>query len=248
MKKKIIFILLLTFVSSFSFSQEWNNEYGSPVIVLVETNPWLMVIGSDVPTIAIYESGNIIYKRIEQKKMKYFSVKLDSTKTQNLIYDLEVTDQLINMKDYIEATTWTDQPTNELILNFNEIKVKRVYGSLRDDNEIREKVPKGFLTVYDKLIKYKNTEEKEWLPEYIEIMLTAYSHSPEKPKEWPANWPSLEDKMTVKRSESLYSVYLQKQNFHEFIKLISSLKEKQAIEINDMKFSASYRLPFPNLR
>ena len=79
-------------------------------------------------------------------------------------------------------------------------------------------------------------------------MLTDYSHSSEKPKEWPKEWSNLESITTVKRNESLYSIYLKKEHFEDFIKLISDLKEKQAIEINGKKLSVSYRLPFPNLR
>lgn len=246
--RKIIIGLILTFIVCNSYSQEWNEEYGAPVVVLVETNPWLMVIGSDVPTIAIYESGNVVYKRAEKKKMKYYSVVLDSTETQNLIYSLGITDSLVNMKEYIEAASYTDQPTNELILNFTEPIVKQVYGNLREDKEVRKKTPKEFLTVYDNLIEYKSKKEKEWLPNNIEVLLTDYSYSPEEPKEWPEKWPNLESELTVKRGESLYSLYLPKEHFEEFIKLISDLKEKQAIEISGKKFSVSYRLPFPNLR
>jgi hypothetical protein len=79
-------------------------------------------------------------------------------------------------------------------------------------------------------------------------MLTDYSHSPEKPLKWPDDWPNLKSAQTVKRSESLYSIYLEKEQFDRFKKLVKKLKEKQAIEINGKKFSVSYRLPFPNFR
>ena len=61
--KKYIFGLLLLFIANYSFGQEWNGEYGQPIVVLVETDPWLMVIGSDVPTFALYENGQIITKK-----------------------------------------------------------------------------------------------------------------------------------------------------------------------------------------
>lgn len=167
---------------------------------------------------------------------------------QELISSLSINDSLVNMKDYIEASSWTDQPTNELILNFRKTNIKRVYGDLRKSKEARKNTPKDFLAIYDKLIKYKSKEEKEWLPDVIEILLTDYSHSPEKPKEWPKEWANLESKTTVKRSESLYSLYLPKEHFEDFLKLQYDLKEKQAVDINGKKFSISYRLPFPNLR
>ena len=55
--KKYIFGLLLLIITNHSFGQELNEKYGQPVVVLVETNPWLMVIGSDVPTFAHYENS-----------------------------------------------------------------------------------------------------------------------------------------------------------------------------------------------
>lgn len=247
MIKKIIFGLLLILTTNNSFGQEWNEEYGTPVIVLIETNPWLMVIGSDVPTIAIYESGYIVYKKINKKGVDYYSIKTDSEEIQELISNLGITTELKKVDENIQASDWSDQPTNILILNFNEPKTIQVYGDLRDNKETREKTPKAFLTVYDNLIEYKNKKAEEWLPNKIEIMLTDYSHSPEKPIEWPENWPNLEDETTVKRSASLYSLYLPKEHFDEFINLISNLREKQAVELNGKKFSVSYRLPFPNM-
>jgi hypothetical protein len=52
----------------------------------------------------------------------------------------------------------------------------------------------------------------------------------------------------VKRSDRLYSLYLDKKQLEELRRLLSSLKKKQAVEVNGRKFSVSYRLPFPNLR
>ena len=63
MKKYFIGFLILL-LTNFSFGQEYNEKYGQPIVVLIETDPWLMVIGSDVPTFSLYENGQIIYKKI----------------------------------------------------------------------------------------------------------------------------------------------------------------------------------------
>jgi len=65
MIKKILTILL-TLNLTVTFGQTFNEKYGKPIVVLIETDPWLMVIGSDVPTFALYESGQIIYKKNSQ--------------------------------------------------------------------------------------------------------------------------------------------------------------------------------------
>lgn len=68
-------LLVVMLVANYALARHWQDEYGVPYVVLTVTDPWLMVIGSDVPTIAIYERGDVIYKNPDG----YFTVKLDST-------------------------------------------------------------------------------------------------------------------------------------------------------------------------
>ena len=246
MKNKIL-ISLLIIIPIISFSQKWNEEYGSPIVVLVETNPWLMVIGSDVPTIAIYDSRNIIYKRNENETFEYYSVKMDSIEFDKMLLSLNITQDLIEMEEYIEASNWTDQPTNQIVIVSDSVYFKSVYGSIRKNKETRKKTPTEFLKVYDNLVKFKHKKEQKWLPENIEIMISEYSHSPEKSKKWPEKWPDLKSESTIERGESLYSIYLPNNYFKQFIEFQNSLNQKQAIEINGKKFYATYRFPYPNL-
>ena len=246
---KYLLAILLTFGWIISFGQTQNEKYGQPIIVLIETDPWLMVVGSDVPTFALYENGQIIYKKISDKKWKYFEVQNDREKTQKIIKSFGITDSLMKQRDYTRASTWTDQPTNILLLNFDTLRQVSVYGQLQDlKNEARQKTPKDFLSVYDNLIKFEDNSAKEWLPDTFEIMATKYSHSPEKPLKWNKQWSDINSMTTVKRGDDLYSIYLDKKYFKEFVELLKRIKEKQAVEINGEKYSLTYRLPFPNLR
>jgi hypothetical protein len=240
-----LFLLIL----SISFGQTFNEKYGQPIVVLIETDPWLMVIGSDVPTFALYENGQIIYRKVVDKKWRYFEVTNDRETTQKIIKSFGITDSLMKQQDYINASSWTDQPTNILLLNFDTLRQIGVYGQLRaGKSEARQKTPKDFLTVYDHLIDFEVNSAKEWLPDTFEVMATRYSYSPEKPLKWNKEWSDINSNTTVKRSEDLYSIYLDRKYFDEFLKLLRSLKQKQAVEINGEKYSLSYRLPFPNLR
>ena len=246
---KYILAILMSLSLTSSFGQTYNETYGHPIVVLIETDPWLMVIGSDVPTFALYENGQIIYRKIVDKRYKYFEVKNDREKTQAIIKSLGITDSLMTQSDYTEASSWTDQPTNVLLLNFDTLRQITVYGDLRNPkNEERIKTPKDFLTVYDNIIKFDNNSAKEWLPDTIEVMAIGYSHSPEKPLKWNTEWSDINSSTTVKRSDDFYSIYLDKNHFDDFLKLLKSLKEKQAVEINGKKYSLTYRLPFPNSR
>src|SRR5690606_35922037 len=147
--------ILITLSLTFSFGQTYNETYGQPIVVLIETDPWLMVIGSDVPTFALYENGQIIYRKIVDKKYKYFEVKNNAEKTQEIVKSFGITDSLMKQPDYTEASSWTDQPTNILLLNFDTLRQIAVYGNLQHTkNEARENTPKDFLTVYDNILKF----------------------------------------------------------------------------------------------
>lgn len=247
--KKYISVILLIFGWTISFGQTQNEKYGQPILVLIETNPWLMVIGSDVPTFALYENGQIIYKKVVGKKWKYFEVKNDREKTQKIIESFGITDSLMKQQDYIEASGWTDQPTNILLLNFDTLRQLSVYGELQDlKNEARQKTPKNFLSVYDNILKFEDDKAVEWLPDSFEVMATEYTHAPEKSLMWNKDWNDIKSVSTVKRSDDLYSIYLNKKHYQAFVGFLRSIKEKQAVEINGKKYSLTYRLPFPNLR
>nr|WP_315232451.1 lipoprotein [uncultured Flavobacterium sp.] len=240
----LFFALLLA-----SCSGQTNKEkYGRPIIALIETDPWLMVIGSDVPTFALYENGQIIYKKIVDKQIKYYEVTNDKETTQKIIKSFGITDNLMKQEDYIVASTATDQPTNVLLLNFDLVRQLSVYGQLRDlKNKARQKTPIDFIDVYDKIIKFEDNKAIEWLPDTFEVMATKYSYAPEKSLKWNSEWNDIKSETTVKRNEDLYSIYLEKKYYKEFIELLKNTKEKQSVEINGEKYSLTYRLPFPNL-
>jgi hypothetical protein len=247
--KKYLCTFLFLLQLSLSYGQHYNETYGTPLIVLTETDPWLMVIGSDVPSFALYENGQVIYKKMVAGNPNYFETKLTKEKVQEVIESLGITDSLMLLPTYTEASSRTDQPTNEIIFNFNTVTQISVYGNLRDhQNEARQKAPQLFLTVYDNIINFNDKDAEKWLPDTIEIMATKYSYSPLPSLKWGKTWSDIKTPSTIQRSDYLYSIYLDKKYFQDFIKLIKSLKEKQAVEINGEKYSLSYRLLFPNVR
>lgn len=248
MKSYFLTFLSFALVLISCSGQTDKEKYGRPIIALIESDPWLMVIGSDVPTFALYENGQIIYKKIVDKETKYFEVTNNKETTQKLIKSFGITDNLMKQEDFIEASTATDQPTNILLLNFDPVRQLSVYGQLRNlKNQARKETPKDFLDIYDKIIKFEDNKAIEWLPNTFEVMATKYSYAPEKSLKWNSKWNDIKSESTVKRNEDLYSIYLDKKYYKEFIELLKNMKEKQAVEINGEKYSLTYRLPFPNL-
>jgi hypothetical protein len=243
-----LFAVLLLLIPMGSFSQALNAEYGSPIIVLTEKNPWLRVVGSDVPNFVLYEKGQIIYKKIKKDTVEYKQLKLDPIQTQNFILDLGIQDALFRLSDHISASGATDQPTNELILNFDTLKIITVYGMLREKTaKGRLQTPKAFIDIYDKLINYDTSIAVAWVPKQIEIMAWNYGHSVIS-RPWPKGWPDLHSATTVKRTPDMYSIYIDRKYFSDFRKYFGSMKEKESVDIDGKKMAIYYRFPFPNIR
>lgn len=214
-----------------------------PVILLYERNPWLMVGGSDSPTFALYENGKAIFLTPAQR---YASVSLEEKERDELIASLQLDQGFFELADHYETVSKTDQPTNALIVRYQE-RSKRVvvYGGIRNDPEARAKTPPAFLGVFDRLISYQNSQAKRWLPERIEVLVWLFNYAHGAPRPWPKGWPDLYDPATKKRQE-LYSIYLSSSHFDELMKLLSSLQQDQALLMNGKKWAISFRLPFPH--
>lgn len=230
----------------FNRHDRYDSLYGRPLIVLVEANPWLMVIGSDVPTFAMYEKGQIIYKTVDDRMAKIFEVTLTANELAQLIAKLVPSDDIHDLDDYIEASDATDQPTTTIMLDYSKRKEVTVYGHLGANSEDRESVPDDFLTLYDSLKAYRSTVATEWQPKQIEIMFWDYNYAPNK-RPWIKDFPDLNSPTTIKVDSNFYRVYIHPGQFDEFTKYYKSMGEKEAVEINGRKMSMRYRLPFPSM-
>lgn len=245
--KQILLFSVFCVFSSASYGQGIDTTYGKPVIVLTERDPWAMVIGSDVPSFALYEKGQIIYRILRSKRYIFYETKLSQPELQSVIKSLAITDEIHKLPNFITASYSTDQPTNELVLNFDSTKIIRVYCDLSNNSEDRSNVPKQFLTVYDNIKNFKGKSVKKWLPNKIEVLFWDYGHAPNK-RPWLHGFPDLNSPTTIARHDSMYSVYIDRDDFDEFKAYYSSMGEKEAVEINGRKMSIAHRLPFPNLR
>ncbi len=212
-------------------------------IVLIERDPWLMVIGSDSPTFAFYSNGDVIYRT----EKGYKESTLDKTQQIKFLHSINVEKLSVAAKHY-DASQSTDQPTIILaIIGKAKPSIISVYGSLRS-SEVREALPPEVSAAYDTLKTFSDPAARDWLPEKIEVIIWPYEYAPDKSIFWPKDWPGLSDAATVKRGEDTYSIYLPSTKYAELKIFLESRKEKGAVEIGGKKWAASVRFPFPDER
>jgi len=239
-----ILLLASTAVVATPYARSRNQEDQlKPLILLYERDPWLMVVGSDSPTFALYENGKAIFLTPDRR---YVSINLGEKERDELIASLRLSQGFFELADHYETVLKTDQPTNILVVRYQE-RSKRVvvYGRIRSDPEARAKTPPAFLSVFDKLVSYQNSQAKPWLPERIEVLVWPFDNARGTPQPWPKGWPDLHDPATKKR-QTVYSIYLDSRHFDDLKKLLSGLQQGQAMLMNGGMWAVSFRLPFPH--
>lgn len=229
------------------------SSWAKPYAILVEEDPWLMVLGSDTPRVMLYEDGTIIFKsQTEQGSFTLMAAKYSAEEFEQIKSALGPTQEFMALKErYNIAPNMTDYPTvNVLFVSANARKLVSVYGLVPDDMGVRattsmdrkdkaDDLPKEFERVYKYLVSLRPANAKEYVPEYYEVMIWPYEYSPEKPISWPASWPGTKDKLSLARGES-FSIFLPSKFLPELKKLVQNRGEKQAFLIDGKKWALAY--------
>src|SRR2546421_12693850 len=85
-----------------------------PIAIFIQSNPWERPIGSDTPTVAVYENGEVIFEKKVNGRPIYHSVTLDEGGLDKLRRRIEPVLALRNLKPwYIVEPYATDQPGAE---------------------------------------------------------------------------------------------------------------------------------------
>ncbi len=216
-------------------------EDPTPLVVLIERNPWLMVIGADSPTFALYSDGLVVFRKADSSQ--YLSVRLDDDSQKDLIRKI-APGSVAELREFYAASQWSDQPTNELHVWSDGVrKTVSVYGSLRREETARAKSPKAFLDAFDVITRF-SPDSSPWMPDQIEVLIWPSANSPEEPLPWPDGWPPFE-KAKPMGAGGLHQVLLPASEFVRLEQLLKQLKPRKAVQFDGRKWAISYRLPFP---
>lgn len=217
------------------------SELPAPIVVLLERDPWAMVVGSDSPKFALYEDGMII----QRTDTGYSKARLTEAELTQFLEQLEL-DAIHRFYGRYVTSDWTDQPEQALLVYRGEKPTfVSVYGSLNEP-EVRAKVPREIVTAYDRLSAFSHSRSEAWFPEYVEVMIWPYEYAPGPSIHWPEGWPGLSDPKTERRGEDSFSIFIPSAQLAELRSFLKRRSDKGAIEIDGRKWAASTRFPFPH--
>ena len=118
-----------------------------PILTFTQTEPWALVIGADIPRVAVYENREVIFAKRVGKKLVYHHATLDNTafdRLQELMKPILNFDQLDTSYDVRGG--WTDQPEARFYLRDGKReRVTCVYGLVcgaEQETPARSRIPR----------------------------------------------------------------------------------------------------------
>ncbi len=233
-----------------------------PVVVLIEEDPWLTVIGSDMPRLAIYDDGTIIYRldpekhpsELENEFPSYNQAVLSEGEMNELFAKLNPT-AFRELKGFYNVTpNVTDEPTVDLYLYADGVeKAVSVYGfgcendgpppsERMPDDPKPYPLPAQFGEAYAALVSLSPKASEKWIPPELELMVWPFEYAKETIP-WPSGWPTLSDPRTVNRHEDSYSLYMPGTKLEEVQAFLKA--RNGAVTLEGEKWSIGMRYPFP---
>jgi hypothetical protein len=217
-----------------------NMIYGKPLIILSECF-FMSCEGMFLPLFALYENGQILYrKETINEKMNFFEVLLTNDEKNIFINSLPFSN-IYNIKEKtIDASEgWTDQPMTILELNITSYKKVRIDGC-----KIKY-IPKDYLLIYDELKKYNNKKAHKWYPDSICVKFNK-AFSNENYKNWPDNLPEININAKKDDKDNI-PLILEKKYLEEYFNFYNSLTRFQNIKYKNNLFSIHHEMEYPNI-
>lgn len=219
----------------------YGDEDAQPLAMLTVYDPWAAVLGADSPVFVLYETGQVLYTRInDDNAAEYWSVMLDEDERDALVDALDI-EAFWSLDDYYDLAMITDQPSQVFTVagELDDPTTVGVYGSLRR-TEVRNAAPEVLVNAYDLMVTYVHPDAEPWLPPMFEVIVWPWDTSDA--ADWPADFPQLDSPFAVQR-EMVTSIYVDIAAYERFAVLA---EDARALRLDGETYAFSVRWPFPH--
>lgn len=215
-----------------------------PLVVLRETDPWMMVVGSDTPTLVVYDDRTVIARGWDDdgEQVVYRRKPLDQRVFETL---LGAVGTLCAgppwKKRYDAAPGVSDMPSIQIFVRLARgAKITEIYGP-----HDAAAVPPELRLLVGYLEAFSLAGSVVWRPDFVEVMLWPYEYAPDASTAWPVDWPGLESARTMKCSADMYCVFLDGRLLDDLNRLAAQRKPRGAILLGGRKWAMAYRPVLP---
>lgn len=223
----------------------------APILAMWESDPWLQVVGSDVPAFVLYRDGLVIYRRGEGDGARRYVARVEGRGRPEDIVERAVRRGFARVPPSSSLVDGTDQPTVSIVLRHDEGWLGAdVYGLGRNGwptagCPIERRPPAPFLRTYRELVAFRAPSERIWEPEQLEVMLWAFSPSAGRTLPWPDGLPRPPAGFEVPEGRTFrYSV--DGQHRARLAELSRALGSSRAVTLDEGTFAMSFRPLVPS--
>jgi hypothetical protein len=230
----------------------WPKDF--PIAVVVERNPWAMMIGADSPRVLLFPDGTLIWADANGRKTIFSTARLTADELAWVRAAMGKAEDFQHLKDeYNTAPGVSDLPSVEIVRYEKPFSKKvDVYGyvsgfvptpavSRVPTAEKADVVPKEFDRAYKVLTGLHPKNSTPWVPAWAEVIIWPYEYAPDESLPWPTEWPGLESKFAIQDGNDSYSLILPGKEIQKLEQLLASRREKQAILISGRKWAITWR-------
>lgn len=216
-----------------------------PLIQLVERNPWLMVIGSDVPTFVLYEDGLVIFRKGDERRGEHMRADLGRAGAAALAGDI-ARSGFFDLPRSTSVAHATDQPTVQVLVRDGlRWHLASVYGIGRDGKALHgnEEAAPAFTRTYRRLVTFDAPKAAPWNPEQIEVMLGDFSYAGSSVP-WPSAIPRPKAPIQAP-ANGVFKHFIDGKYEDDVRALQAKARDTTAVEIDGHKWSFGYRRCVP---
>lgn len=254
----VSFEIMSSLLGAAAFALDFNPYEGpKPVVVILQSDPWLMVIGSDTPLLAIYEDGLVVFSR-DRSQGNYLQKKLRSEELVRVFEKIRSFGSFKSVRPWYNlAPGVTDLPETSIFLDIESMRLTTtVYGMMvrgqrpaaftrLPTDEKPKQPPRSVVDLHDYLSALAYADAEPWLPKYIEVMVWPYEYAPDESIVWPRTWPGIESGSAAKRGDS-YSIFVAGDRLAALDSLLKTQRARGAVLISGRKWAVARRPVFPS--
>ena len=211
-----------------------------PVAALYEENPWLMVVGSDAPSVVLYEDGHVIHAVGEGRDARMVEGHLGPGAARRFVRDHA---DLAGVAPFTECSGSTDQPTVRILVRVGDRwDVRSVYGFSTDPRAHYPEdapAPPAFARAYRDLVALRAADDRPWVPETVEVMVWGFDYA-RAAVPWPPDLPPPPPTL-LPPDGGTASMLVAGRHRARVVELVRSLGEATAVSFNGHRWAVSLR-------
>lgn len=249
---KLLAFLLASFaaVARVADAAQFDPFVGSkPLAVLIDADEGLLGIDIDLPRVAIYENGDVVFAKKVGVGFVYHVARLDREALAALEDRWRSLVSFTPRRRHYSLSSWTHESIALLFLRSGNRSVAISAYGLRcahiDRRRFDRLPPADLINAVRELCALDFAQSKEWTPRFVEATFWEDRDASGASIRWPDDWPSL-GSLRAKKGKGSYSIFLDGDQLSRLRSLLAKLPENGTVELAGKKWAVSYRMAFPH--